>query len=404
MKIFFNVDGFFFTIITIFLRVTLAGNLAKVKIREGTIEEIESAMSHFYAENHHLHHALLAEYHAHLAPIYMLDHNATKFRVPSFKIYVNLINAKLMDINEANELLSMIIDLEVRWRDIRLRWKPGNFSGIEHIVLPEAIIWTPDFVYYDQAAQAINLIPEEARYVRIYSTGEVVQPVMHLVRTSCNLNMTEFPFDIQQCSVALGTLIYAAKEISYQINVPEFNEYKKSDTFGWHGNSEWEVEKPKAERIKANNTLVKYEYINIEFTFARHPSFFMAVIIWPVFLLNSLCILGMFVDKTGDCLNKMILGLTTLMAMAVELEIIAEEMPKTEKMPLLASFVFRAINLIALASVVILFVPKIKKARKKLPDRHARKLFQPNFIFLVIFETLNGLNFWWLLSHKKPHS
>lgn len=41
--------------------------------------------------------------------------------------------------------------------------------------------------------------------------------------------MTEFPFDIQQCSVALGTLIYAAKEISYQINVPQFNEYKKSD-------------------------------------------------------------------------------------------------------------------------------------------------------------------------------
>ncbi|CAJ0565654.1 unnamed protein product, partial [Mesorhabditis spiculigera] len=296
-----------------------------------------------------------------------------------------------MDISEASELLSLIIELEVRWHDLRLRWNPANFSGIENIVLPEHRIWTPDFVYYDQAAQAINLIPEDSRYVRVDSHGEASLPMMHLVRTSCNLNMSEFPFDIQYCAVALGTYIYAAKEISYQINIPQFNEHKQSDTYGWHGNSEWDVDKPKAERMKANNTIFKYEYVNIEFTFYRHSSFFMFIIIWPVFLLNILCTFGMFVDKTGDCLNKMILGLTTLMAMAVELEIVAEEMPKTQHMPLLARFVINSIYIIATASVTVLFLPTIRRARKSVPHLTTRRLIQPNLLLLIIFETLNAI-------------
>ncbi|CAJ0586818.1 unnamed protein product, partial [Mesorhabditis spiculigera] len=129
----------------------------------------------------------------------------------------------------------------------------------------------------------------------------------------------------------------------------------------------------------------------------------MFIIIWPVFLLNILCTFGMFVDKTGDCLNKMILGLTTLMAMAVELEIVAEEMPKTQHMPLLARFVINSIYIIATASVTVLFLPTIRRARKSVPHLTTRRLIQPNLLLLIIFETLNAVNFFYLLSFKKKH-
>lgn len=48
----------------------------------------------------------------------------------------------------------------------------------------------------------------------------------------------------------------------------------------------------------------------------------------------------------------MILGLTTLMAMAVELEIIAEEMPKTEKMPLLGNPKIKPVPLLNIVDIL----------------------------------------------------
>ena len=46
------------------------------------------------------------------------------------------------------------------WRDLRLRWNPENFSNIDNIIVPESLLWTPDFVFYDQASEfSYHIIP-----------------------------------------------------------------------------------------------------------------------------------------------------------------------------------------------------------------------------------------------------
>ena len=124
--------------------------------------------------------------------------------------------------------------------------------------------------------------------------------------------------------------------------IAHYLDYCIFQTFGWHGNGEWEVKNVTARRMKENNQIVKYEYVSKMFTdkmfvswgsvkrdksknikdiyrieifnlqvcvslsLQRHPSFFITVIILPCFILNVLCVFGMFIDKSNDTLNKVI--------------------------------------------------------------------------------------------------
>ncbi|ETN72075.1 hypothetical protein NECAME_04546, partial [Necator americanus] len=111
------------------------------------------------------------------------------------------------------------------------------------------------------------------------------------------------------------------------------------------GNDEWEVTDivSRSELGYNGSELVQ---IN-EFTFhmKRNPSYYIALIIVPSFVLTFLCVAGLFASPlTADDLEKFCMGLTTIMSTTVMIGIVSENIPKTKIMPQLSEFYDKSIT------------------------------------------------------------
>ncbi len=70
-------------------------------------------------------------------------------------------------------------------------------------------------------------------------------------------------------------------------------------------------------------------YYDLKIT--REPNYYITTFVWPTFLINCLSIIGIFspFNESGEREEKVTMGLTTLLTMAVILMIIAGDMPKS---------------------------------------------------------------------------
>jgi hypothetical protein len=74
----------------------------------------------------------------------------------------------------------------------------------------------------------------------------------------------------------------------------------------------------------------------------RKPSYYITTFVWPIFFINCLSLIGIFspFNEEGGREEKVTMGLTTLLTMAVILMIIAGEMPASaDGIPLLGKSV-----------------------------------------------------------------
>jgi hypothetical protein len=79
-------------------------------------------------------------------------------------------------------------------------------------------------------------------------------------------------------------------------------------------------------------------YYDIKIT--RKPDYYILTFICPSFLITCLCIIGIFspFNESGEREEKVTMGLTALLTMAVILTIVTGDMPKSSnEMPLLGS-------------------------------------------------------------------
>lgn len=104
------------------------------------------------------------------------------------------------------------------------------------------------------------------------------------------------------------------------------------------GNSEFETVSFTGEERFDIDYYGSYSLLTFNLILKRRPEYYIYVLFVPSFLLTTLCIIGIFTPTSteGFRSEKMTLGLTTLLSMAVILNITADAMPKSAKgLPLL---------------------------------------------------------------------
>ncbi|GMT04741.1 hypothetical protein PENTCL1PPCAC_26915, partial [Pristionchus entomophagus] len=128
-------------------------------------------------------------------------------------------------------------------------------------------------------------------------------------------------------------------------------------------NSEWEILSMVAETKRKsyggthgqNN---EYEEIHFHLKIRRKPLYYIVVILIPTFVIVNVSIIGIFTPHgvQGDREEKVSLGLTTLLTMAVILDIVTGEMPKSAAgLPLLGRFILAETVICVLAIAVSVF-------------------------------------------------
>ncbi|CAJ0934652.1 unnamed protein product, partial [Mesorhabditis belari] len=97
-------------------------------------------------------------------------------------------------------------------------------------------------------------------------------------------------------------------------------------------------------------------------------------------------------------LDKIMLGLSSLMSIAVLLDIVGEAIPRNQTFPLIGIYITVCVSIIAVGCVILLWMPFVKDLplqeikKKNFLQRILSIISRPNIILLGIFQGLNVIN------------
>uniref|UniRef100_A0A914WW63 Neurotransmitter-gated ion-channel ligand-binding domain-containing protein n=1 Tax=Plectus sambesii TaxID=2011161 RepID=A0A914WW63_9BILA len=248
-------------------------------------------------------------------------------------VTVSMVINSIVSINEQEEKIELLTWTTLSWTDEFLQWNPIDFGGCEMINTLASSVWMPDY-FVVNLLESEDIVSENLLYAVILNNGTIFSSVPLHATLRCTMDITQFPFDTQNCTITAGTWMYTSDRVMLHM----FKDVPENAAGVLQGSSEFETISFMAEEhthVDMNETFSELRFILI---LKRRPEYYVYVLFIPSFLLTMLCIIGIFTPTSseGNRNEKMTLGLTTLLSMAVILNITADAMPKSAKgLPLL---------------------------------------------------------------------
>ncbi|XP_053297530.1 acetylcholine receptor subunit epsilon isoform X2 [Pleuronectes platessa] len=267
----------------------------------------------------------------------------------------------LISLNEKEETLTTNVWIEIQWVDYRFVWNTSDYYGIDTIRVPCNTVWLPDIVLENNIDGKFDV----AYYanVLISNTGWMYWLPPAIYRSTCAIEITYFPFDYQNCTLAFRSQTYSAKEVELILAVNDNEqtiEWVDIDPEAFTENGEWAiVHRPGRKMINKRYTPDDLEYQEILYNLIiqRKPLFYVINIILPCSLISSLVVLAYFLPAQAGG-QKLTVAISVLLAQTVFLFLIAQKVPETSlSVPLIGKyliFVMCVTTLIATNQIVVL--------------------------------------------------
>ena len=160
--------------------------------------------------------------------------------------------------------------------------------------------------------------------VLVSSNGKVHWEPGGVFATTCDIDITFFPFDIQACPIEIGAWSYK----SSQMNLTNVNTI--IETKGLKPNGEWKLKSTLAswkEVVLPCCPDIKYSKVVFTMVLSRRYMFYIMNIIVPCSLLSALILVVFCVPP--DAGDKISAGISVLLAFTVFLLMLADNVPRT---------------------------------------------------------------------------
>ncbi|XP_046582681.1 neuronal acetylcholine receptor subunit beta-4-like [Haliotis rubra] len=251
----------------------------------------------------------------------LVDETKYNFKVrPANETVINI----TLDLTTLNKLdigsqtLTSTFLLYMSWIDERLTWP--STTNINYLIYSIKEIWTPNLVItnYVNDFGLIGIYEDGPVPLRVSYEGRVVWTLRVATTTTCQADITYYPYDTQTCQVQIMEWAHPFNEVDL---VPEGIE---SSSFQSDG--EWELLNASLESagdIGAHNST--YKKIKYTFHFQRQFQWYIPLMMIPLGVL-SLLMPGVFLVpvETGE---KMSYALTVMLSFTVISSFLFETLP-----------------------------------------------------------------------------
>ncbi|KIH63372.1 Neurotransmitter-gated ion-channel ligand binding domain protein [Ancylostoma duodenale] len=283
-------------------------------------------------------------------------------------IHMTIVLGILTEVRENQQVASFVISHVQRWHDPKLQWDPEKYNGLKQVVIPQSLVWVPKLFIYN-SMDTKDMLTEDRYDVRVQHTGHVKINIPQFVTSLCRIDIDLFPFDTQFCAVALASPLLSVEEMDVNATQPPKDSY-------FSGNAEWEVINVTVRQMKFMEDGEYRAEVHYILHLNRRPIYYITVIVVPTFLISALSILGIFSPGSNDGPRneKVSLGLGSLLAMTVLLDIVAGAMPKSNSIPLLGFYIIVVIMLCAIGvaiSMALLGLSRSYIQTEELPSKTA---------------------------------
>uniref|UniRef100_A0A674D7G8 Neuronal acetylcholine receptor subunit alpha-5 n=1 Tax=Salmo trutta TaxID=8032 RepID=A0A674D7G8_SALTR len=265
------------------------------------------------------------------------------------RVRFGLAISQLVDVDEKNQLMTTNVWMKQEWLDMKLRWNPDDYLGITNIRVPSDSIWIPDIVLYDNADGRFEGSVTKA-VVRYDGTITWTQPANY--KSACIIDVTFFPFDLQNCSMKFGSWTYDGSQVD--ILLEDFHVDKRD----YFDNGEWEIVKATGSRGLRMDGSCHFPFITYSFIIRRLPLFYTLFLIIPCIGLSFLTILVFYLPSNGG--EKISLCTSVLVSLTVFLLVIEEIIPSSSKViPLIGEYLVFTMIFVTLSIVITVFAINI---------------------------------------------
>ncbi|KAH9280633.1 Neuronal acetylcholine receptor subunit beta-3 [Echinococcus granulosus] len=275
------------------------------------------------------------------------------------KVRYGLQLIQILDLDENKQILHTNCWSMYKWNDSLLQWNPAEHGNVTEVRIFPSQVWTPDIQLFNFADERI----QEHRIARVvvHSDGSILWVPQALFKSTCQVEITYFPFDTQICTLEFGSWTYDRTQleldwwVSSSSPIPmayvDFVDYVPSNEWRTDGEEEKDiVHTNRTKQIKAYKryqernqtdgdvvTTKQYTVLCYRVRLHRNPSFYIFILVVPCILLSSLTIVVFWLPPESPA--KMMLGMNIFVTFFLLLLVLAGQTPNAVKeFPLIGAY------------------------------------------------------------------
>ncbi|XP_046542525.1 neuronal acetylcholine receptor subunit beta-3-like [Haliotis rubra] len=235
------------------------------------------------------------------------------------------------NINEADNTLTSTLILLQQWVDIRLKWNASDYGGVTSVKLPSMRLWLPDIVPFNAAPTAVS-DPVYEELVDVSNDGTVRWGPLIVVSSKCPLDVTNFPFDTQSCTVVFGSWLHTRQQMDMRFYTEGAKEMDISISESFQGmpmveHPYWTIidDKLKAKLLEVKYGTYEFAILSITVEAKRRASFFKHLAIGPGALIGFLVpVLFLLPARSSE---KNTFGMLIIVGLVLLISVLAEAVP-----------------------------------------------------------------------------
>eukprot|EP00794_Sanderia_malayensis_P007494 gene7494-8325_t len=264
------------------------------------------------------------------------------FRIPPaqapINVNISLTLLQILKVDEKNGIFSSSVWLRLSWKDNSMKWNSSEYGNVTEMRVSPDRVWVPDIFLLNNAEGSFEVQGALAKLI-IRSNGVIIWSNPALYKSSCSLDMTNFPFDDQKCLLNFGSLTYNTSSSDI---FPEKNEV---ETFRYVKSGEWVLMGTSAKRLlRHHDRLLKHQdndqpssYVTYTITIRRRTLYYIMNFILPCVLIAVLTILVFLLPPESG--ERVSYGITVILSFTMLLLMLYEKLPVTsDSYPLIAEY------------------------------------------------------------------
>ncbi|XP_068673444.1 neuronal acetylcholine receptor subunit beta-3-like [Montipora foliosa] len=270
----------------------------------------------------------------------------------SYTVTFGLELVQLVNVDDKNQIITTNVWVRQKWTNLLLTWQPEDYGGIKRVRLDPKLLWIPDIVLYNSADSEFSGGLEKYKTrVIVDSDGTCSWYSPASFRSTCPIDVTHFPFDEQTCTMKFGSWTFEVVDLDIHADLSPLHstQYVKS--------AEWDLMGASRKRNVQSYACCTYPFsdVTITFVFKRKPLFYIFNLIIPCMIIMSMVLLGFFLPPESG--ERITLSITVLLAMAVFLQLAAENLPRnSENVPVMGIFYITVMLEVAISLVATCYI------------------------------------------------
>lgn len=287
-----------------------------------------------------------------------------------------------------DQVITLNVNFELKWCDRLLQWNTTEqvCVGRRHrseIFFTAREIWTPDILAVNGPGPMIKEL--KLQYpILVVCTGNVRWSYQEKLVAFCEIDVLNFPFDRQYCSILLQSTIYDSSQLKLRslYNVVRLYNYITT---------EWEISHATIQEIDLYSAVHRRNFstLKIDIELVRFSRFYILKIILPFLIISSLAVFSFCLPT--DSGEKIALTVSVLLSLTIYLQLISDYVPKTERgrctLTLYSNVIFLMVFFSCIFNTFTIFIYYHEQYSQRNPQSKRKKS-----LLLTVHKSLIELN------------